>query len=61
MSEEKAKMKAKAEIYIRVVKIRGAGIPHVFLEVEVFLPSVLKINNKFRFIKMIIRAILTNQ
>ena len=60
MSEEKAKMKAKAEIYIRVVKIRGAGIPHVFLEVEVFLPSVLKIN-KFRFIKMIIRAILTNQ
>ena len=60
MSEEKAKMKAKAEIYIRVVKIRGAGIPHVFLEVEVFLQSVLKIN-KFRFIKMIIRAILTNQ
>ena len=60
MSEEKAKKKAKAEIYIRVVKIRGAGIPHVFLEVEVFLPSVLKIN-KFRFIKMIIRAILTNQ
>ena len=60
MSEEKAKKKAKAEIYIRVVKIRGAGIPHVFLEVEVFLPSVLKIN-KFRFIKRIIRAILTNQ
>ena len=60
MSEEKGKMKAKAEIYIRVVKIRGAGIPHVFLEVEVFLPSVLKIN-KFRFIKRIIRAILTNQ